>query len=148
MAGHRGYAILLLSAMMGPFTMATADSGRLIVELTGMKTDEGLIVYAMWSGSEGWLKSNTVREGNSPITAGRSILEFDDLPYGEYAISVYQDRNENGKLDTGLFRVPKEPFGFSNEPKLRFGPPKYEDAAFMLNQPEQTIQIPVRKLFE
>jgi uncharacterized protein (DUF2141 family) len=33
------------------------------------------------------------------------------VPPGRWAISAYEDRNENGKLDTG-FRGPKEPTGF------------------------------------
>lgn len=140
--------IVLISALLGISALAAADTGRLTVELTGMKSDEGRLVYAMWSGPEGWLESNTAREGSSPISAGRSILEFDDLPFGEYAISVYHDRNNNGKLDTGLFRMPKEPLGTSNDAKIRFGPPKYEDAVFLLDQPELHIQIPVKKLFE
>ncbi|QQO09979.1 DUF2141 domain-containing protein [Breznakiella homolactica] len=36
------------------------------------------------------------------------------LPMGECAISVYQDTNQNGKMDTGLFGIPKEPVGISN----------------------------------
>ncbi|GHU11731.1 hypothetical protein FACS1894151_11430 [Spirochaetia bacterium] len=34
------------------------------------------------------------------------------VPIGECVINVYQDRN--GKCDTGLFGIPKEPVGISN----------------------------------
>ena len=37
-----------------------------------------------------------------------------NLPIGECAINVYQDINNNGKADTGLFGIPKEPVGISN----------------------------------
>ena len=36
------------------------------------------------------------------------------IPNGEYLIWLYQDTNNNGKYDTDLFGMPKEPFGFSN----------------------------------
>jgi uncharacterized protein (DUF2141 family) len=130
-----------------PAGQATASEGVLFVVLSGMKSDDGSITYAMWAGPEGWLETNTVREGSVPIVDGTSELRFDDLPYGEYAISVYHDKNDNGKLDTGLFGIPKEPFGFSNDPSIGFGPPKYKDSAFMLEAPELTIQISVKKLF-
>ncbi len=144
-----GFACALcLPAAFAAEQPAMAENGVLVVTLSGMKSDDGSLVYAMWSGPEGWLETNTVREGFVAISDGASQIRFENLPYGEYGISVYHDLNDNRKLDTGFFRVPREPFGFSNEPKLRFGPPKYEDAAFMLNQPEQTIHIPVRKLFE
>lgn len=138
----------LSAAGAGPDgTTEPAPAGTLIVELSGMKSDDGSLVYAIWSGPEGWLESNAIGEGSVAVVDGRSAIRFDDLPYGEYAISVYHDLNDNGKIDTGLFRLPKEPLGTSNDAKIRFGPPSYEDAAFMLNQPELTIHIPVRKLF-
>jgi uncharacterized protein (DUF2141 family) len=36
------------------------------------------------------------------------------LPAGEYAMVVYQDTNGNNELDSGLFSIPKEPFGITN----------------------------------
>jgi uncharacterized protein (DUF2141 family) len=36
------------------------------------------------------------------------------LPEGEYVISIYQDTNGNGKLDMGMFNIPKEPVGITN----------------------------------
>ncbi len=122
-------------------------TGTLVVTLSGMKDDAGSLVYAMWSGPDGWLESNTVREGSVPVVGGTSTIRFEALPFGEYAISAYHDRNGNQKLDTGLFRIPKEPLGTSNDAKIRFGPPRYEDAAFRLEQSELAIEIPVRKLF-
>ena len=126
---------------------ATADTGTLTVILGGMQSDEGVLTYAMWSGPANWLEQGAVREGSVPIEAGTSTLVMRDLPHGEYAISAYHDQNGNGRLDTGLFRIPKEPIGTSNDAKVRFGPPSYDDARFVLNQPELTITIQVRKLF-
>jgi len=37
-----------------------------------------------------------------------------NIPVGECVINVYQDINNNGRADTGLFRIPKEPVGISN----------------------------------
>jgi uncharacterized protein (DUF2141 family) len=36
------------------------------------------------------------------------------LPSGEYLFSVYQDANDNGELDYGLFDIPKELVEMSN----------------------------------
>lgn len=149
--GQRALCGLLLTMALpaagsDPSSAASA-TGTLVVTLTGMKDDRGSLVYAMWSGPEGWLESNSVREGDAPISDGSTTLRFENLPHGEYAISAYHDRNGNGKLDTGLFRIPKEPLGTSNDAKIRFGPPKYEDAVFTLDQPELAIEIPVKKIF-
>ena len=37
-----------------------------------------------------------------------------DLPAGEYAFCIYQDSNNDGRLNTNMIGIPKEPFGFSN----------------------------------
>jgi uncharacterized protein (DUF2141 family) len=36
------------------------------------------------------------------------------LPEGECVIGIYQDTNANGKLDRGIFNIPKEPVGLTN----------------------------------
>jgi hypothetical protein len=36
------------------------------------------------------------------------------LPEGEYVITVFQDQNDNRKLDTNTIGIPKEPVGISN----------------------------------
>ena len=48
------------------------------------------------------------------VTGEIMEVTFHDLPIGQYAVSVYQDRNNNGRLDTGLFGIPIEKYGFSN----------------------------------
>jgi uncharacterized protein (DUF2141 family) len=50
--------------------------------------------------------------GNSSIT-----VTWDDIPKGEYAIAVYQDLNNNDKLETGFMGMPKEPAGLSTNLK-------------------------------
>jgi uncharacterized protein (DUF2141 family) len=62
---------------------------------------------ALWD-AEGFLKT-PVRE--TRIAAGGELQFQFKLRPGRWAISAYEDRNENGVLDMGLFG-PKEPSGF------------------------------------
>jgi uncharacterized protein (DUF2141 family) len=62
-------------------------------------------------------------------TAQAAELKFNDLPSGGYAIALIHDENGNGKLDT-LFGIPKEGFGFSRNPVIRFGAPRFSAARF------------------
>lgn len=122
------------------------QTGLLLVELTGMNSDDGSLVYAIWSDPQHWLEADPLREGSVPVESGSSVISVRGLPYGEYALSAYHDLNGNMKLDTGLFGIPKEPIGTSNNAKVRFGPPKFEDAVFQLDEPQLTITINVRKV--
>ncbi len=65
-----------------------------------------------------------------------------EIPDGEYAISLYIDANENGKLDKNFLGMPKEQFGFSNDAMGKFSPPTFEQAKFLVNgETEQHIQL-------
>jgi uncharacterized protein (DUF2141 family) len=41
------------------------------------------------------------------------IIHNINLPEGEYVVTIYQDENNNGKLDKFFFR-PREPIGMTN----------------------------------
>jgi outer membrane protein len=66
---------------------------------------------------------------------GRDLYHIENIPSGEYALLVYYDENNNGKIDKNFIGIPREPLGFSNryEPK---GPPSYSRAAFVLGEGE------------
>jgi uncharacterized protein (DUF2141 family) len=49
------------------------------------------------------------------VRNGRAVLWFRDVPEGTYAVNVFHDENSNERLDKGLFGIPKEGFGFSND---------------------------------
>lgn len=54
---------------------------------------------------------------------------------GTYAIAVVHDENSNNKMDKALF-LPKEGFGFSRNPTITTGPPKFRSASFMVDGPQ------------
>ena len=68
-------------------------------------------------------------------------VTFEGVPFGTYALKVFHDENDNGKLDTNFVGMPKEAFGFSNDAMGRFGPPDFDAASFELGQPELLLEI-------
>ncbi|GAB5348659.1 DUF2141 domain-containing protein [Alteriqipengyuania sp. 357] len=83
------------------------------------------------------LAQHRVVRANSRVT-----IVFNDVPPGEYAISLLHDENGNGKADKTLF-LPKEGFGFSRDAKARFGPPRFSSAAFRVAE-DQTVYQTIR----
>ena len=69
--------------------------------------------------------------GKDPQAVKRSIasaagpIRFTGMVPGTYALAVMHDENRNGKLDT-LMGIPREGFGFSQNPVVRFGPPRFD----------------------
>ena len=66
------------------------------------------------------------------VSAGQTRLDFAALPQGEWAVAVIHDANGNAKLDT-MMGIPREGFGFSNNPPIRFGAPSFTAARFTLD---------------
>ena len=66
-----------------------------------------------------------------------------DLPAGRYAVMAYHDRDGDGRLDTLPVGLPTEPYGFSNNSRGVFGPPKWNAAVFELKEPgaQQAIRL-------
>ncbi len=79
------------------------------------------------------------------LASSQSQMKLDlELPQGEYAVLVYQDMNGNKKLDLGLFNIPKEPTGFSNNFRPRFSKPQFKDAAIKISGPSVTSVIELK----
>ena len=64
-----------------------------------------------------------------------------DLPYGNYVIAGIHDLDNNGVLTGNFLGMPKEPFGFSNNKRGNFGPPKWEDVLIKFNESNKKILI-------
>jgi uncharacterized protein (DUF2141 family) len=62
---------------------------------------------------------------------------------GTYAVAIVHDENGNGRLDT-MMMMPREGFGFSRNPRLRMGPPRFSEAAFAVGEMSVRQQVHVR----
>ena len=70
-------------------------------------------------------------------------VPFNSIPFGNYAIAIFQDINNNGILDRKKFNIPLEPVGISNYPinKSKL-PPTFKKAKFSLSG-DTLISIPL-----
>lgn len=127
-----------------------AASGSIVVVITGLTEPDAAVEVNVWRGKDGWLdrSSNRSRYRTSTVRgeAGRARAVFHDLSHRDYAVTAYQDDNENSRLDQGMFRIPRERLGFSNGLRPRFSAPKYENAAVQLNSDELLVEIELHKM--
>ena len=54
---------------------------------------------------------------------------INNLEESKYAVAIYHDENDNNRFDT-ILAIPQEKFGFSNDAKVFFGPPSFDEASF------------------
>ena len=69
------------------------------------------------------------------LVASREVYRVENVPPGEYALLVYHDENNNGRIDKTFMGIPKEPLGFSNRYRPK-GPPSYSRSSFVLAEGE------------
>ncbi|MEQ9373604.1 MAG: DUF2141 domain-containing protein [Imperialibacter sp.] len=120
------------------------SSGTLTVEIKGIKNVKGDIRVALYDLKENFL-TDRLYKGRVEKVNGESVrVQFTNLPFGSYAVSVFHDENENGKLDTGLFGIPKEPYGFGNDSMGLLGPPDFEEASVTFQAKTTTHSISLR----
>lgn len=117
-------ATLALAAATATITTTHAATLTLQVEpLAG----EGELLVAVFDQPAQWLQQ-PVRSLRQPLQAGAMRVALADLPDGDYAVTLFVDRNANGRLDRNAMGVPTEPYGFSNDAFGQFGPPSFEQA--------------------
>ncbi|GAB5454712.1 MAG: DUF2141 domain-containing protein [Henriciella sp.] len=76
---------------------------------------------------------------------GPQTVCFEAQPPGRYAVATYHDQNANRDLDQKINLMPKEPFGLSTNPKLRWGLPKFDEADFELTAEGAALTIQLVK---
>ena len=121
----------------------TNNKGVLTVKIIGFRNDKGQTCVSLFNHAKGFpgKYANAFRITRSPIKGKQVSIEFSDLPFGFYAISVLHDENMNNKLETSFIGIPKEGCGASNNPKSFLGPPSFEVSKFELKSNTKTIEI-------
>jgi uncharacterized protein (DUF2141 family) len=141
------FALLILMWTGLIFAQVHQDSvslGTIKIIITGFKNNVGDCWFAIDNSKEVYEREDSVWIGKIlPIENNEVIVVIDSLKYGEYAVKVFHDENKNGELDTDFLGIPDEDYGFSNNVSGWFGPPSWEKAKFIFDQPEMTIRIEV-----
>lgn len=125
-------------------TEKTSSFGKLRVVISGFENNEGNCWFALDNSEFIYESDDTVWIGKVlPIENKQVVVVIDSLAFGEYAVRVFHDENTNGEIDTNIFGIPNEDYGYSNDASGWFGPPSWDKAKFTFNQPEMTIKIEV-----
>jgi uncharacterized protein (DUF2141 family) len=126
---------ILLAGLIFSAAVSAAETSNLRVIATNVQSDKGQIIVWVYDNKDDWL-SDRFRTFKSVKVAGNragnSVTVELLLPPGEYALSVFQDEDNDTKLKSNFIGIPKEPAALSNNARPGFGPPKYKDAVFTI----------------
>jgi uncharacterized protein (DUF2141 family) len=115
-----------------PLLSAAAPTSAVEVNLTGLRNHRGTVHACLTRNPKHFPNCQ-----GDPLALKQTVradgghVEFRDVPPGRYALSVFHDENSNHKLDTFL-GIPREGFGFSRNPVIRVGPPRFDKVSIEL----------------
>lgn len=116
-----------------------ANNIRIVVEITGVNVNSGNVHLEIYTNEQDHRRS-------IPFTAfilesTNNVLLYElELPEGDCLVWGFQDTNGNGKLDTGIFGIPREPIGLTNY-SGRGSPGRFNRHKVVVNRDNTRISI-------
>ncbi|MBD2529817.1 DUF2141 domain-containing protein [Nostoc flagelliforme FACHB-838] len=143
------FSMLLLVAMGNLAWSLSAKAnfnGKLTVEIDGLKNKQGQVCASIFANSEGFPsdRNRGLQKQCTKITDTPLPITFENLKAGSYAVAVFHDQNNDSTLNSNIFGIPSEGFGFSSNPEILARAPKFSEAAFLVAGPDTNIQIQLK----
>lgn len=138
-------ATLAMMLALPAVAEAPVSFGTLEIEVKGIAEIAGTLNVGVHDkadtfpdGAKAPLKATAVKVVSNP-----QMIVIEHVPYGVHAVSVWHDADGNAEMKKGLFGIPKEPIGVSNNVHPKLGPPSFDDAKFEMKAPKQKLAIEV-----
>jgi len=147
----RGILAVLLVAS-GPGALPQRDSNEangsgctLRIHVDGFRNTKGNLGTVVFTTPEGWPENleKSYRHGPAPIdpSTRKAMAVWQNLPPGDYAVAAIHDENSNHKLDRNFIGIPKEGFGFANNPHVALSAPAFSAAKVHVGCPATDVTI-------
>lgn len=127
--------VLLPIILSMGFTGFAQSRANLTINIENAYLKKGFFYVALFNSEKNFMKSAVKK-----IKVAHNVkkVTFPQLPTGKYSITIYQDLDNNRKLNKVL-SVPTEPYGISNNPS---GYPSFENSSFEVkNNKNISIQL-------
>ena len=121
-------------------------TGTLTIEVSNVEAAEGELSVGLYDSAETFCTDTgfAFAKNFKVNQKGQLTIQFTDIPYGDYAIAMYQDINLNGDIDKNIIGIPKEPYAFSNKARAKWSAPTYEETKFDFDENYKIQNVAVR----
>lgn len=125
------FFILIMLTLYDGYSQSKKTSLTLTIEVASFENTKGVLRVCVTDQKDDFLKSCAFSKVVT-VEDDTVSLKIENIEKGNYAVSVYHDENNSGILETGgVFGIPLEPYGFSNNPNMTFGP-SYKKSVFKM----------------
>jgi len=143
-------AALILGSAIGITALvsaaeATTSTATLDVSIYGLRSMKGNVLVCVTANPRFFpdcSKDPKSFRANVPARDS-SHVSFNGIAQGTYAVALVHDENANSKMDMAVF-LPKEGFGFSRNPAVVTGPPKFKAASFAIDAAEVSQRVKMK----
>jgi uncharacterized protein (DUF2141 family) len=121
------------------------SAGNVVVHVQHQGNEKGYMMLALYKTEDGFPSQSqkAIIQLRQPVKAITTTMRIDALPAGNYAIAVFHDKNNDGKLNTNMIGAPTEAYGFSNNARKIFSAPSFKEAMFQ-HVNETTLSITIK----
>lgn len=130
------------------FTLLIVISGLVIssaqynlnLNIQNLSSTTGRVLVAIYKASDDFMATDKcfIRKA-LPINMVSNDYLIENVPAGEYAVVVLHDMNNNNKMDLNFLGIPKEGYGFSNNPSSKMRQPNYEESKFTMKGDQEVM---------
>jgi len=121
-----------------------ADNITTTVEINNITVNGGSVYVAVYSNENDY--KNEKAFANFILNPTNATLTHSlDLPEGEYVVSVFQDKDGDGKLKEGLFGIPTEHVGKTNY-SLRGSPGGFDKLKVPVNKNSTKLVVNIGRV--
>ena len=136
----------LLLAPVALLLPAASPTHSLEIGVQKLRSQKGVLRICLTGRAQSFPDcKNDAQAVSRSVPASQTRITFDGLAPGSYAVAIIHDENGNSKLDT-LMGIPREGFGFSRNPAIGFGPPKFDAARIAVDAAAAPQQVRMRYL--
>lgn len=114
------------------------------IHVDGLRNATGVVGSVIFASPDGWPEdtSRSVHHWPTEIPSGKlEATATWDLPPGDYGVAVIHDENRNRRLDRNFLGIPKEGFGFANNPHVGLSAPPFSAAIVHVTCPVTEINV-------
>ena len=121
----------MVLALSGMSAVASPTASSLDINVTGLRSMKGNVLVCVTANPKFFPDCSKDPKSFRAKVAARDSgsVTFAGMSHGTYAVALLHDENANSKMDMAIF-LPKEGFGFSRNPAVVTGPPKFKSASF------------------
>lgn len=144
--------LILVFAVLGSLALPSSAqvglNSQLTVEVDGLRNQQGQVCLSLFASGRGFPSSgaDAVQNRCGAITAMPLLVTFKNLQPGSYSVVVLHDANSDNEVNRNFLGIPLEGFGFSGNPVIRTGPPRFNDAVVLVAGPSTNIRIQLNYL--